>query len=92
MAIFMDNGNKQEIENVTHKPCPFCGNTRLFISAENDFNELCEEHGRAMIKMGCNVCKTEMHQFDVPNNNYWLGVGMIISRWNTRNGGNNDGN
>lgn len=92
MAIFMDDENNTEIENVVHKPCPFCGNTKLKVMAENQFVGLVKKYGSAMLTLKCTVCKVEMPLYDVPNENYWMGVGMLVSKWNIRNGGNNDGN
>lgn len=90
MAIFMDDDNHTAIENVVHKPCPFCGNTKLFVTAEDRFARLVENHGTAMISLKCSVCDTEMPLYHVPNENYWMGVGMLVGKWNTRNGGNKD--
>lgn len=88
MAIFMDNEKKQEIENVAHKPCPFCGNTKLIVTAEDQFARLVEKHGSAMIALKCTVCQAEVPLYNLPNENYWMGVGMLVGKWNTRNGGN----
>lgn len=87
MAIFMDDDNHTAIENVVHKPCPFCGNTKLFVTAEDRFARLVENHGTAMISLKCSVCDTEMPLYHVPNENYWMGVGMLVGKWNTRNDG-----
>lgn len=92
MAIFMDNAVKKEIENVSNKACPFCGNDRLFVTAEESFEKLVKEHGSAMIDLRCKVCGMTLPLYNVPNENYWMGVGMLVGKWNTRNGGNNDGN
>ena len=91
MAVRMFH-SKKEIEGVFVKPCPFCGSTNLIVSEEDSYNKLVEENGHSMIDVECAVCKTEVKLYDVPGNNYWIGVGMIIAKWNTRNGGNNDGN
>lgn len=87
MALFMEI-SKTEIKNVAHKPCPFCGNTHLIVTDKDSFDELCKENGKSLVDIECNVCNTRMYMYSVPNNNYWLGVGMLIAKWNTRNGGN----
>ena len=80
----------KEIKNVVFKPCPFCGNDTLIVTEEKTYNDLVEEHGSSMLRMECKVCDTEKRLFDIPNNNYWMGLGMLISNWNTRKGGDNN--
>lgn len=77
----------KEINNVTFKPCPFCGNDILIVTDEENFNELCAEHGSSLLRLQCKVCDTDKLLFDIPNNNYWMGLGMLISNWNMRKGG-----
>lgn len=91
MGIKMEISS-EEIKDVVFKPCPFCGGTNLLVTEKKNFDELCEEHGHSMLNLRCRVCDTEMHEYSIPNNNYWMGVGMLIARWNTRNGGNEHGN
>ena len=83
MAIKMFHSGT-EIQDVAYKPCPFCGGTNLSITEKDSFDNLCEENGSSMISIGCKVCDTEIHLFSVPNNNYWMGAGLIIAKWNTR--------
>lgn len=69
------------------KPCPFCGNSqKLFITDEKLYRELVEENGSSLIGISCNVCNTTQRLYSIPDNNYWMGVGMLISKWNTRHG------
>lgn len=89
MAVKMLH-SKKEIDGVFVKPCPFCGSTNLIVSEEDSFNSIVKEHGSAMVDVECAVCKTEVKLFNVPGNNYWMGIGMLIAKWNTRNGGNKD--
>ena len=89
MALRMYH-SKTEIKDVAIKPCPFCGSTNLVITEEESFNRLCEENGRSLISIECKICNVEAKLYTIPNNNYWLGVGLMIAKWNTRNGGNKD--
>lgn len=82
--------SKTEIENVPHKPCPLCGNTKLFVTEQENYESLCKEHGHSLIGIQCRVCDVELKMYNIPNNNYWLGLGMLIGKWNTRNGGGNN--
>jgi len=91
MALLI-KGTKEEINGVYHKACPFCGNMKLYVTNKQSYDQLCEEHGLSLVSVECRVCGTEMREYSVPNNNYWMGMGMLIGKWNTRNGGNNDGN
>jgi len=84
MAMFMEL-SKTEIKNVAHKPCPFCGNTKLYISEQKNYEELCDENGHSMLSIECKVCKMDLKEYDIPNNNYWLGVGLLVGKWNRRN-------
>lgn len=80
----------KEIENVVFKPCPFCGNTNLIVTEEDSYNKLVSDHGSSMLNLQCKVCDTVMQLFNVPNNNYWMGLGMLISNWNMRKDGDKD--
>ena len=82
--------SKSEIKDVAIKPCPFCGNIKLYVTDQKDYEELCEKNGHAMLSIECKVCDTELKMYNIPNNNYWMGVGMLIAKWNTRHGGNKD--
>ena len=73
-----------DINGVFIKGCPFCGNTNLLISEQKDYEKLCKEHGSSLVKIVCRVCNTENTLYDIPDNNYWIGVGMIIVKWNAR--------
>ena len=73
-----------EIKDVSIKGCPFCGNKDLEITDEETYNKLCEENGSALIGVECHECATENKVYDIPQNNYWIGVGMIIAKWNVR--------
>ena len=76
--------SKKEIDGVVLKPCPFCGGTNLIVTDEESYNDLVKEHGHSMVDMECRICSTEVKLFNVPNNNYWLGIGMLFAKWNTR--------
>ena len=76
--------NGEEIKDVVIKGCPFCGNQNLSITEKQSFDELCEEHGSALMQIECRVCNTVNTMFSIPDNNYWLGVGMLIAKWNAR--------
>ena len=91
MALLIE-GTKEEIVGVVHKACPFCGNSKLYVTNKQSFDNICEEHGSSLVAVECRVCGTEMREYSVPNNNYWMGMGMLIGKWNTRNGGENNGN
>lgn len=79
----------EEIKDVIIKGCPFCGNQNLTITEKQNFDELCEEHGSALIQIECRVCDTVNILYSVPDNNYWLGVGLMIAKWNARCGDEN---
>lgn len=66
------------------KPCPFCGNKDLTISEEDLFNELVNENGNSLLEIECNSCNTVQRLFEIPKNNYWFGVGMLVATWNRR--------
>lgn len=66
------------------KPCPFCGNQDLTISEEDSFKELVRENGESLIEIECSSCDTVKRLFDIPENNYWMGVGMLVATWNRR--------
>lgn len=73
-----------EIENVEIKGCPFCGNKELLISEKSSYEELCEKNGSSLIEIECKACNAINRTFGIPNNNYWIGVGMAIAKWNSR--------
>ena len=76
--------SKTEIKDVIIKGCPFCGNQNLIITEKRNFDKLCEEHGSALMQIQCSVCDTINTLYSVPDNNYWLGVGLMIAKWNAR--------
>lgn len=80
------NHSKTEIKGVIIKGCPFCGNQNLQITDKQWFDELCEEHGKALMQIECRVCDTTKTMYSVPDNNYWIGVGLLVARWNMRCG------
>lgn len=66
-------------------PCPFCGeHEHLTISDPESYGELVAEHGSSVIVIRCRSCNTELSQHRIPNNNYMLGVGLLLGRWNHR--------
>ena len=78
--------SKTEIKGAVVKGCPFCGNQNLLISEQKDYEKLCRENGSSLLKIVCRVCNTENTLYDIPDNNYWIGVGFLIAKWNTRCG------
>lgn len=93
MAIKMLHSGT-EIQDVIYKPCPFCGGTNLMITEKDNFDSICDKNGSSMLSIRCAICSSETHMYHIPNNNYWMGVGMIIMKWNTRQPekGDNHGN
>lgn len=67
------------------EPCPFCGeHERLTITGQESYEKLVAEHGSSVIVLRCKGCDTEFSQHDIPNNNYMMGVGKLVERWNHR--------
>ena len=73
-----------EIKGVVIKGCPFCGNQNLLISEKDSYEKLCEENGSSCMSIECLVCDTRKAIHNIPDNNYWIGVGLIVSKWNVR--------
>lgn len=93
--IFMDTQvgkDGRKIEGIKNKPCPFCGGEDVWVTNEISFKGLVEEHGSAMMKFRCKKCEMELPLYNVPEENYWLGVGILLAKWNDRNGGIENGN
>ncbi len=78
--------SKTEIKGAVVNGCPFCGNQNLLISDQENYEILCKKNGSSLVQIVCKVCHTEKTLFDIPDNNYWIGVGMIIEKWNARCG------
>ena len=76
--------DKTLIEVGDVKPCPFCGERDLEITPERMYKSLCEENGSSLIEIECTICDTSMKVFNIPDNNYHMGVGILIERWNRR--------
>lgn len=76
--------NGTEIKDAVVKGCPFCGNKDLVITDKETYEKLCAEQGSSLLEIVCKVCHTENSLYDIPDNNYWIGVGMMISKWNIR--------
>lgn len=66
------------------KACPFCGNKELVVSLKSQYEEICEENGSSLIAIKCCKCHVEKKLYDIPDNNYWLGLGILIGEWNQR--------
>ena len=67
------------------KPCPFCGTVdKLEITERKSYNELVKKNGYSLIYIECKTCAMEFKLYEVPDNNYDLGVGILITRWNQR--------
>jgi hypothetical protein len=73
-----------EIDGVVIKECPFCGNENLLVTEKDSYETLCEENGSSCMSIECRVCDTRKALYTIPENNYWIGIGMIISKWNVR--------
>lgn len=79
------NYSEKSIEVGEVKPCPFCGEADdLTLSNPDIYEELVAEDGSSVIIITCEKCKAELHQHDVPRNNYMMGAMMLIERWNHR--------
>lgn len=66
-------------------PCPFCGtHEHLNITNQEPYEKLVAEHGSSVITLRCKGCDMELSQYDIPNNNYMMGVGKLVERWNHR--------
>ena len=90
MAVLKMYDSTKIMSSNSFKACPFCGNDCLEFTNEDKYNELCAEHSYgSMLSIKCEKCHTEKNLFDIPDNNYWLGLGILISEWNRRS---NDGN
>lgn len=77
--------SEEELEVGKIKPCPFCGETEhLIITDPERYGNLVEEHGSSVIVLECKKCDMEMRQHGIPGNNYMMGTGMLIERWNHR--------
>lgn len=66
------------------KACPFCGNDRLEITNQEVYEKVCVENGKSMIGIECPKCHAGKKLFEIPRNNYWLGIGILIGEWNRR--------
>ena len=78
---FKENG--VEVGEIT--PCPFCGmQERLTITDPESYEKLVAENGSSVIVLRCRGCNMELSQHDIPNNNYMMGTGKLIERWNHR--------
>ena len=84
MATLRMEYDNKEIEDTGFKACPFCGNEKLVITPKSQYDEICAEHGSALVSIECRKCHTEKKLYDIPDNNYWLGIGMLIGEWNRR--------
>jgi len=84
MKIKCDYSEKGiEVGKIT--PCPFCGmQERLTITNPESYERLVAEHGSSVIVLRCKGCDMEFSQHDIPNNNYMMGAGKLIERWNHR--------
>ena len=72
------------VDNPDIKACPFCGNKDLIVSSKSQYDEICAENGSSLVGIKCCKCDTEKKLYDIPDNNYWLGIGMLIGEWNRR--------
>ena len=84
MKIKCDYSDKDiEVGNV--RPCPFCGmQERLTITDPESYEKLVAEHGSSVIVLRCKGCDMDLSQHDIPGNNYMMGAGKLIERWNHR--------
>lgn len=83
MAALTNYGD--EILNSDYiKACPFCGNDQLEITRQDIYEEVCKENGKSMVSIECTKCHSAKKMYDIPKNNYWLGIGMLIGEWNRR--------
>lgn len=82
MLKMMFSGEK--FEDIECRPCPFCGGTNFTITNKKNYDDLVEKNGSSCIGIECNGCDTEMRLFDIPNNQYIMGMKMLVTKWNTR--------
>lgn len=67
------------------KPCPFCGSHKyLTLTSKKSYNDLCAENGKSLIYIECTQCDLRLSEYNIPENNYDFGMGMLIARWNGR--------
>lgn len=79
------NTKEQLIEVGDIKPCPFCGELDdLTITDAGSYGDLVEAHGSSLISINCRKCDLEKKLYRIPGNNYMLGLGILITKWNTR--------
>lgn len=83
MATLTNYGDEILTDNHI-KACPFCGNDRFEITSQEVYEEVCKEHGKSIISIECGKCCAGKKLYEIPKNNYWLGVGMLIGEWNRR--------
>lgn len=72
-----------ELKDIVINGCPFCGSKNLTISEKESYERLCEENGSALMQIECK-CGVSNRLYDIPSNNYWIGVGMLVAKWNAR--------
>ena len=83
MKIKDADGTMFEVGDI--KPCPFCGSQdHIRIAGRKSYDELCAEHGSALLCIECKACDVRMTDYSIPGNNYDFGMGRMVARWNRR--------
>lgn len=70
-------------EKMNWKPCPFCGNTELFISQDKQTHKF---YDFECLYIGCENCKLEMwtHDSEAGSADYDALVKKANEKWNSR--------
>lgn len=72
-------------KTTTLKPCPFCGNSELYIMTKEFFENLIEENGNAMQDIKCTGCGMTFPEYNMEDSTDYEKVrNRLIDRWNTR--------
>lgn len=73
------------------EPCPFCGkDDRLSLMPRETFEDLCASHGSAIMRITCERCHVEMHDFTFDEPDFYKRVDLLVQKWNGRCGEVND--
>ena len=84
MKVMCETG-QQAIEVGKILPCPFCGEVdNLVVTNPETFQSLVEENGGSLINITCRRCRLDFKLYDIPDNNYMMGLGRLVERWNHR--------
>lgn len=83
MRLNDENGSTLEVGEV--KNCPFCGSSdELRITSRESYDKLVKKHGSSLIEISCRRCDISYRLYNIPDNNYDMGMGIMITKWNNR--------